>query len=226
MSQAAHPLQSLHGRVALVTGAGRIGTAAAMALARAGASVVITDLAPERGHEAARHVEAAGGRALFVPADVVLPDQVSQLVTRAVAEFGRIDTVFCSAERRPETMVRLGDMEPAAFREIMDVNLRGCFHIARQVLPELIRTGGSLILRAAAADAAGSNAAYRASKQGLETLMRSIVYQYGPQGVRANAIVPIDDPAAVAQLVVMLASTDASYINGATLTMDALLQPP
>ncbi len=183
----------LAGRVAFVTGAGSgIGRAIACRLARDGATVVAVGRRRERLEETAALIAADGGRARIGVADVA----DSGAVRAAVAALGRLDVLVNDAAQNrpapppPETVADLPDDWWAS---TLDVNLTGAFLCCKHALPHLVASGRGAIVNVASTSGIAGNtnqAAYVASKHGLVGLTRSIALDYGPQGVRANAVCP------------------------------------
>ena len=179
-------------KVAIVTGASSgLGVAFAHALADAGATVVLGARRTDRLGSVAAAIEAAGGRALAVPADVADPESCTALARAALAEFGRVDILVNNAG--------LGTAYPATretpeqFREVIDVNLNGSYWMA-QACGRVMQPGSSIvnISSVLALTTAGMpQAAYSASKAALMGLTRDLAQQWtGRKGIRVNAIAP------------------------------------
>ncbi|WP_188903117.1 SDR family NAD(P)-dependent oxidoreductase [Deinococcus aerophilus] len=184
-------LGNFDGRVALVTGAGGgIGRATARALAEAGAVVVVADL-DEAGEDTAHTIRTEGGTALFIGCDVSVPEQVSALLERTVASFGRLDVLINNAGISGGAQ-RLHELEVDAWDRVMAVNLRGPFLCAKYALPHLMERRGSMVNVASTYGLIGAPQApaYCASKGGLVNLTRQLAVDYGPSGVRVNAVCP------------------------------------
>jgi 3-oxoacyl-[acyl-carrier protein] reductase len=192
---------NLTGQVAIVTGAARgIGQAAALALAREGADVVIADVGP--GHETVARVRESGRRALYVPTDVTRRDAVAALVQRTLDEFGRIDILVNNAG----TLGRVGieDTTDAIWERDVNTTLRGSFYCIQAVLPHMKSRGhgkivnissvsgkiGGVASRAAGADSGRSGPAYAAAKGGLIALTKWVAKDVGRFGIYVNAIAP------------------------------------
>jgi NAD(P)-dependent dehydrogenase (short-subunit alcohol dehydrogenase family) len=183
----------MHGQVALVAGASRgIGAAAAEAFAAAGAAVVLAarDLAALRA--VAGRIEAAGGRALAVRADVSDADSMRGLVDQAVAAYGRLDAAFNNATAGPMP-APLADIDPAEFDRGIAVNVRGTFLGMKFQIPAMLATGGgSIVNMASVAGVQGTAnlAAYVAGKAGIIGLTRVAALDYADAGVRVNVVAP------------------------------------
>jgi len=198
-------MNSMQGKVAIVTGgAGSIGHAAAMALARAGADLMLVDinaqgLAARRGA-----IEALGVRVETHVADVRIAADVAAYTASAVQKFGRIDAFFNNAG----TEGKLGpthEYDEAEFDNIIAVNLKGIFLGMRHVLPVMLRQGhGAVVNTGSIASERGlaGACAYNASKHGVIGLTRTAASEVGSLGVRVNAVMPgvIDTPLLEAML--------------------------
>lgn len=183
---------SLSGRVAVVTGAaGGIGRAVALAAAAAGARVVVADVQPEAGEATAQAVRQGGGEAIFVACDVSDAAEVSDLVGAALARFGRLDVLVSNAGIGGEAMPA-HELSVEDWDRVMAVNLRGPFLCAKYALPHLIANGGAIVNVASTYGLIGAPlaAAYCASKGGVVNLTRQLAVDYGPRGVRVNAVCP------------------------------------
>lgn len=189
----AGPSPSLRDKVAVVTGAGNgIGKATARALARAGAGVVVADVSEEDGERAAKEITADGGTAIAAVVDVSVAKQVDHMVASAVAELGRLDVLVNNAGVGGATR-RLHEIEPADFDRVLAVNLRGVFLGCRAALPHFLAQGDGRIVNMASTYGligAPNAAAYCASKGAIINLTRQLAVDYGPDGIRVNAVCP------------------------------------
>ena len=185
----------LQDKVALITGsAGGMGKAAGELFAREGASVIVTDVLSDEGEETARGIRDAGGKAIFVKADVAQEDEVQHLVARSIDAFGRIDVLYNNAGIMPAEDGGVTDLSEAVWDRVMDVNLKSTFLCTKYVVPHMIeQKKGSIINVASFVALMGSSVpqdAYTASKGGMLSLTKSFAIQYGPHGIRCNAICP------------------------------------
>jgi NAD(P)-dependent dehydrogenase (short-subunit alcohol dehydrogenase family) len=186
----------LKDKVALITGsAGGMGQAAAELFAREGASVIVTDIAADAGEQTAREIRDAGGKAFFTRADVANEDDVRRLVAESIGAFGHIDILYNNAGIMPNDDGGVTDLSEATWDRIMDVNLKSAFLCTKHVVPHMIRQGrgGSIINVASFVAFMGCTVpqdAYTASKGGMLSLTKSFAVQYGPHGIRCNAICP------------------------------------
>lgn len=207
----------LSSRTALVTGAASgIGRAIALAYARAGAKVVVSDLDAAGGEQTVAMVRGAGGEAVFVAADVSSPEANEALVARAVQQYGALH-VACNNAGIGGDLAPTADYPVAAWQQVIAVNLSGVFYGMRAQIPALLKAGGGAIVNVASIlGAVGfANApAYTAAKHGVLGLTKAAALEYGAQGVRINAVGPAfihtpmierleQDPATQAALVAM-----------------------
>jgi NAD(P)-dependent dehydrogenase (short-subunit alcohol dehydrogenase family) len=185
----------LQDKVVLITGsAGGMGRAAAELFASEGASMIVTDMVADAGEETARGIREAGGKAIFVKADVSREDDVKHMVARGIDAFGRIDVLYNNAGIMPPDDGGVTDISEAVWDRIMDVNLKSAFFCTKHVVPHMIeQRKGSIINVASFVALMGCTVpqdAYTASKGGMISLTKSFAIQYGPHGVRCNAICP------------------------------------
>lgn len=185
-------MMGIKNQVVLVTGAGSgLGLAAAVTFAEAGAKVVLCGRRKARIEEAAGRIEAAGGEALAVQADVSSPEDVEQLVRAALSRFGRIDVVINNAAVFEAGTVT--ELSFEAWSRQIAVNLNGVFLVSKTCLPTMRtqRFGRIInITSGLASNGAGGFAAYAASKAGLESLTRTIAEDETGNGILCNMYNP------------------------------------
>jgi NAD(P)-dependent dehydrogenase (short-subunit alcohol dehydrogenase family) len=239
----------LDGRVAIVTGASSgLGVAFATALAEAGADVVLAARRADRLEATRAVVEEAGRRGLAVRTDVSLPGDCHRLVETAMEAFGHVDVLVNNAG--VGTAVPATRETPEQFRQVIDVNLNGCYWMAQECA-RVMRPGACIVNVSSVlglTTAGLPQAAYSASKAGLIGLTRDLAQQWtGRKGIRVNALAPgffqtemtdqyADDYVAgqlsrvlagrwgegpeLAAALVFLASDAGSYVTGQTLVVD------
>lgn len=183
----------LQGRVAIVTGAASprgIGWAAARRFADEGARVVLLDLDAAAAAEAAARI---GGEHLGLACDVRDEDACAAAVQRVLAEFGRIDILVNNAGVSQSQ--RLMDSTRQDYDLVMDVSVRGSFHMSRAVVPHMRerRSGNIVCMGSVAAQRGGGilgGPHYSAAKGALQTLAKAMARELAPDGIRVNAIAP------------------------------------
>ncbi len=183
----------LEGKSVLVTGAGGgIGAAAALVLGNAGAKLVLSDIADSEGEAAAAAVRDAGGEAVFVKADLGSEAEIKALVGAAVETYGKLDGAFNNAgveqRNKPLDQLTLEEWELA-----IRIDLTAVFLCIKHQVQAMLKTGGGAIVNTASSlgqvGLAGAGE-YVAAKHGVIGLTRSAGADYGPQGIRVNAILP------------------------------------
>lgn len=199
-------MSSLEGKVAFITGIGKgQGRSHALRLAREGVDIIGIDAmktypwmsyplaTPDDVAETVRLVEAEGRRIVFAKADVTDIASLERAVEIGVAELGRLDIVLANAGAFPK-----GDLtwqiDPAQWREVVDVNLTGVFHTVHAAVPRMLEAGngGSItITSSGAAIVSGSYFAdYSAAKAALLSLTRTLAVELAPHQIRVNALCP------------------------------------
>jgi NAD(P)-dependent dehydrogenase (short-subunit alcohol dehydrogenase family) len=242
--------QRLAGKIAVVTGgASGIGLAAGKRMAAEGATIVIGDIDPTTGREAA---ESFGG--LFVPVDVSDELAVDNLFDTAAKAYGSVDIAFNNAGISPPDDDLIENTELPAWQRVQDINLKSVYLCCRAALRHMVPAKkGSIINTAsfvAVMGSATSQISYTASKGGVLAMSRELGVQFARQGIRVNALCPgpvntpllqelfakdperaarrlvhipvgrFAEPEELAAAVAFLASDDASFITGSTFLVD------
>jgi len=241
----------LTGQVALVTGAARgLGSSIALALARAGADVVLGLRERSSGVALAESIRALGRKALPLQMDVTQRAQISAAVAEAIAHFGRIDILVNNAGIGPPAPAL--EVTEADFDATLNVNLKGTFFVSQEVGRHMVANrSGKIVMLSSQAGFVGlpTESVYCMTKAGISHLTKCLAVEWGPHRVNVNAVAPtfirtpgtvkwleneafhsdllskiplgrVGDPVDVCGAVVFLASPAAGLINGATLLID------
>lgn len=248
-ADAAATLFRIDGRVALVTGASRgLGLEMAAILASAGATVLVNSRDPAKAERVAGEFVDAGLRAEALPFDPGDDEAVGNALSKVEERHGRLDIVLANAAARMR--LALDQISPSNFRALIDSNLSSVYSLCWQAMPLLKANGNGkiiLISSISAHRAPPQDAAYAASKGGLEALMRALAVECGREGVTCNAIAPgpfmtevnhevaiamadvvgrkvplgrFAQPRELAGPALFLASDASSFLNGHTIVVD------
>jgi 3-oxoacyl-[acyl-carrier protein] reductase len=243
-------MTDLAGKTALVTGGSRgIGRACALALAAAGAQVLVHyNRGASEAEAVIAEISAAGGRADKLMADLSAPDGAHQLAGQVRDIVGaRLDILFANAGVSRSASIE--DTTVGDFDALFATNVRAPFFLVQQLLPIMHRDSSVILVSSLAAHSAlGTIAAYSATKGAIDTLVKHLAAALGPRGIRVNAIAPgvidtdmssfaktedgrkfilgmqaiprIGEPRDVGPVVAFLASDDARWITGDTIHVD------
>jgi NAD(P)-dependent dehydrogenase (short-subunit alcohol dehydrogenase family) len=242
-------------KVTIITGAGGgMGRVAAQLFAKEGAKVVVAEYSEAAGRDTVAMVEAEGGTATYVRADVSKEADAKAMVDHAIATYGRVDVLYNNAGIMPEADHSVVDTDVDTWDQVMAVNVRGPFLGCKYAIPAMQAGGGGSIINVASFVAilgcSVPQDAYTASKGAILSLTRSLAVQFGPAGIRTNAICPgpietpllmdwlLKDEAAknlrlarnptgrfgkpeeIVFMALYLASDESRFTNGASLVVD------
>ena len=258
----------LEGRVSIITGGGSgMGRSTALMFAREGAAVAVADVNNEGGEATAAQIEDLGGNALFVHTDVSSEQDVVNAVAETAGRFGQLDSIVTAAgisyanylEGDDDTDPFLHPEESTSLKKptehwqkVIDVNLTGVMLCAREAARQMVNEGhGGTIVNFASTAAYNPNPTmmdYCVSKAGVVMLTRCFAVEFGPHGIRVNAVAPgpietpmlarvhrarggpegwrslplgrTAQPEEVAELVLFFTSDRSSYVTGKTLGVD------
>ena len=239
----------LKDKVSIITGAGRgIGQATALKFAREGAKVVVCDLTPESIVDTVHLCEAAGAPTLGCVANVTDRKSVDAMVAEVLAKWGRVDCLVNNAGIVADAQMK--NMTEDQFDRVINVNLKGVFNCTKAVVNIMIAQESGVILNASSIVGLHGNFGqtnYAATKFGVIGFTKTWSRELGAKGVRVNAVAPgfittpmvkampenvlqsmeakvplkrLGEPEEIANVYAFLASDEASYINGAVISVD------
>ncbi|EMR02114.1 3-oxoacyl-[acyl-carrier-protein] reductase [Cesiribacter andamanensis] len=242
-------MKRLENKIAIITGgASGIGKVTAQRFAQEGATVIIWDLAEERGRETAHELEAQGYPARFMRVNTARYEEVEQAAREVADRWGRIDILINNAGITRDASLK--KMTPEQWQQVLDVNLTGVFNCTKILSEYMVNGGWGRIISASSVVGLYGNFGqtnYVATKAGVIGMTRVWARELGRKGVTANAVAPgfiatemtrqipeevrrqieakipmgsMGDPLDIANAYVFLASDEARYINGAVLSVD------
>lgn len=242
-------MKRLDSKIAIITGgASGIGKVTAQRFAQEGATVVIWDLAEEKGLETAKGITAAGGTAAFMRVNTARYEEVERAAREVAAQWGRIDILINNAGITRDASLK--KMTPEQWQQVLDVNLTGVFNCTKLISEYMVNGGWGRIISASSVVGIYGNFGqtnYVATKAGVIGMTRVWARELGRKGITTNAIAPgfiatemtqlipeevlrqietkiptgkMGTPEDIANAYVFLASEEARYINGAVLSVD------
>jgi NAD(P)-dependent dehydrogenase (short-subunit alcohol dehydrogenase family) len=245
----------LKDKVIFVTGGGSgMGRAAAEMFCGEGARVAVVDLTDDAGQESVDAAKAAGGDAFFIRCDVAKESDVQAAVAATVERWGRLDVLYNNAGIMMEEDRSVVDTEEWVWDRTFGVNVKGIYLCCKHGIPEMVKNGGGSVINIASFVAllgcSVPQDAYTASKGAVIALTKSLAVQFGPRGVRSNAVCPgpietplmtewlLSDPEAkrirlarnpsgrfgrpedIVNAGIYLASDESTWTNGAVIVLD------
>lgn len=239
----------LKDKVAFVTGAAQgIGKSIAIALAKEGANIVVSDINKEAADQTARELSGMGVKAISVKTNVASFEEVERSVSEATAAFEKIDILVNNAGITRDTLVMR--MKEEDWDLVLDVNLKGVFNCIKAVCPLMMKKRCGKIISIASIVGEMGNAGqanYSASKGGVIALTKTVARELAPRGITANAVAPgfidtdmtkklpeevktklkeqiplarLGSPEDVAAAVLFLASAESDYVTGQVINVN------
>lgn len=183
----------LEGKAGLVTASGSgIGRGSAIALAKAGAKVMVSDVSEEAGRKTVNMITDNGGDARFFKCDVSDEQQVKGLVETTLSAFGQLDFAHNNAGINAGRK-KIGELDANDWDKTVKVTLYGTFYSIKHEVNAMLQTGGGAIINTASGsgvEGSPNMTPYTASKHGIVGLTKSVALEYGKQGIRINSIAP------------------------------------
>ncbi|MCB1676192.1 MAG: SDR family oxidoreductase [Halioglobus sp.] len=246
-------MKLLDAKIGLVTGAGQgIGRAIALSYAREGAVVVVADFNRATGEETVQLIEQAGGVAAFMYGDVSEEESVAAMVDFAVTRYGRLD-VACNSAALSRGTGLVHEYERSVFDQTIEMCLTNTWLCMKHEISAMLNTGGGSIVNISSNSSLrgqAGNTPYATAKAGVNILTKSSAAEYGPHGIRINAVSPgvirtpgleayfkqqpemaeeladravlnrLGEPQEIAEVVSFLSSDRASFVTGQLLSVD------
>ncbi|MNF95894.1 Cyclopentanol dehydrogenase [compost metagenome] len=243
-----NPLKKLENNVAIITGgAVGIGAATVRLFADHGAKVVIIDINSVMGCAFQQELEKLGHDVLFIQCDVSSEQQIIAAVQKTLSTYGRIDILFNNAGIALPGLTHETKLD--SWRRVMNINLDAAFLLSREVITEMMKSGGGAIVNTSSIMghvACVGASSYNTSKHALIGLTKSLALEYAVHGIRVNAVCPgyvmtdmgradlaadsslgslhalnrFAEPEEIAKAVLFLASDDSSFVTGSSLMID------
>lgn len=242
---------SLSGKIALVTGAGSgIGRSIALAYAKEGVRVVVSDIDETGGNDTLHMITKGGGEALFFRADTSSPQDNKALIEFTVNQFGGLH-IACNNAGIGGPLARTGEYPIEGWQKVIEVNLSGVFYGMRYQIEAMLKSNGGVIINMASIlgiVGTAQSPAYVAAKHGVIGLTKAAAIEYADQNIRVNAVCPgyiitplltknlsqdmmktaealhpmkrLGHADEVAALVLFLSSAEASFITGSSYPVD------
>ncbi|MDD2549066.1 MAG: 3-oxoacyl-ACP reductase FabG [Bacteroidales bacterium] len=242
-------MKRLESKVAIITGgADGLGKASANLFAREGATVVIWDMNEEKGSEVVSAIHASGGKASFFKVNTASYNEVEKATQKTIEKYGKINILINNAGITRDSTLK--KMTPEQWQQVIDVNLTGVFNCAKCVSGNMVENGYGRIINTSSVVALYGNFGqtnYVAAKAGVIGMTKTMARELGRKGVTVNAVAPgfiatdmvkkmpeevldgmeakvpigrLGLPEEIALAYLFLASDEAAYINGATLSVD------
>jgi NAD(P)-dependent dehydrogenase (short-subunit alcohol dehydrogenase family) len=243
-------MKQLENKVAIITGSGSgIGRSAAMLFAKEGAKVIISDINEAHGNSVVDEITKNGGAAFFVKADSSKPEDNEALVKQTLDKYGSLDISVNNAGIGGP-LAATGEYPVDGWKKVIDINLSGVFYGMRYQIPAMLQNGGSIINVASILGQAGTkfSPTYVAAKHGVVGLTKAAALEYADKKIRINSIGPgyiktplvmnsldqsamdtlvglhpmgrLGESEEIAELLLWLASSKASFVTGAYYPVD------
>ncbi|HPG32912.1 MAG: 3-oxoacyl-ACP reductase FabG [Lentimicrobiaceae bacterium] len=242
-------MKRLENKIAVITGgADGLGRAAALKFTDEGARVIIWDMNEEKGTQTVNEIKANGGEAFFAKVNTASFAEVDAATQQAIAQFGRIDILINNAGITRDASIK--KMTPELWQQVIDVNLTGVFNCAKCISAHMVENGFGRIVNTSSVVALYGNFGqtnYVATKAGVIGITKTLARELGRKGITVNAVAPgfiatemvkkmpenvlksmeekvplgrLGAPEEIASAYLFLASDEAAYINGATISVD------